>query len=227
MLIDAIKANTHGRKVKDIHFDPYSENGVVKVGISFEEEKIDNVQDYSGLSDLERAIHRGFLCAGVENVPVAIIKETAKECLELAKKELLSYADESNPAIEAMADLERTFECNPDKLPLWLKNELTKKHLEGYTLGKEATMREMSDFLKSHFNCEEAKGHNPPAINIPTWTPPCYNGGPCTNPQMDCINCPRKTTGGMFSTSSGTSTATLHGNTSATDGKEHNPSFTD
>lgn len=88
MLIDAIKANAHGRKVKDIHFDPYSENGVVKVGIFFEEEKTDNVQDYSGLSDLERAIHRGFLCAGVENVPVAIIKETAKECLELAKKEL-------------------------------------------------------------------------------------------------------------------------------------------
>ena len=38
-------------------------------------------QDYSGLNDLERAIHRGFLCAGVENVPVTIIKETARECL--------------------------------------------------------------------------------------------------------------------------------------------------
>lgn len=154
MLIDAIKANAHGRKVKDIHFDPYSENGVVKVGISFEGEKIDNVQDYSGLSDLERAIHRGFLCAGVENVPVAIIKETAKECLELAKKELLSYADESNPAIEAMADLERTFECNPDKLPLWIKNELAKKHLDGYIMGREDTMREMRDFLESHFNTQ-------------------------------------------------------------------------
>ena len=38
-------------------------------------------QDYSGLNDLERAIHRGFLCAGVENVPVGIIKETAQDCL--------------------------------------------------------------------------------------------------------------------------------------------------
>ena len=38
-------------------------------------------QDYSGLTDLERAIHRGFLCAGVENVPVTIIKETAQDCL--------------------------------------------------------------------------------------------------------------------------------------------------
>lgn len=38
-------------------------------------------QDDSGLTDFERAIHRGFLCAGVENVPVEIIKETAQDCL--------------------------------------------------------------------------------------------------------------------------------------------------
>ena len=140
-------------------------------------------QDYSGLSDLERAIHRGFLCAGVENVPVAIIKETAKEVLIYAKKQLLSYADESNPAIEAMADLERTFECNPDKLPIWLKNELAKKHLDGYTLGREDTMREMMDFLKSHFNCEKAREgtyykdyeRNPEPIptGIPYQSPQC------------------------------------------------------
>jgi len=39
-------------------------------------------QDYSGLNDFERAIHRGFLCAGVENVPVSIIKQTAEEALK-------------------------------------------------------------------------------------------------------------------------------------------------
>jgi len=100
--------------------------------------------------------------------------------LELAKKELLSYADESNPAIEAMADLERTFECNPNKLPGWLKDELTKRYLEGYIKGRNDALREMSDYMESHFN-----------------------------------------------TQSGTSTATLHDNTSVTDGKPHNPSFTD
>ena len=73
--------------------------------------------------------------------------------------------------------------------------------------------------------------------NIPSFIPypPLYQsrplcwepGGTCINPQMDCINCPRRTTRGGFITYSGTSTATLHGNTSATDGKEHNPSFTD
>ena len=43
-------------------------------------------QDYSGLNDLERAIHRGFLSTGVENVPVAIIKETANECKRIANE---------------------------------------------------------------------------------------------------------------------------------------------
>ena len=42
-------------------------------------------QDYSGLTDLERAIHRGFLCAGVENVPVGIIKDAAQDCLAQIK----------------------------------------------------------------------------------------------------------------------------------------------
>lgn len=172
-------------------------------------------QDYSGLSDLERAIHRGFLCAGVENVPVAIIKETAKECLELAKKELLSYADESNPAIEAMADLERTFECNPDKLPGWLKDELNKAfkkgqesshedYIQGYTNGYKDAEKRYNESVAYHFP-------NPPAINIPTWTPPCYNGGPCTNPFKDCINCPRANVVISPNTASGTSTSKAEG----------------
>lgn len=45
------------------------------------EQKPAEKQDYSGLNDLERAILRGFLCAGVENVPVEIIKNTATECI--------------------------------------------------------------------------------------------------------------------------------------------------
>lgn len=53
-------------------------------------------QDYSGLNDLERAIHRGFLSAGVENVPVIIIKETAQECLAQMKPAEWSEEDERN-----------------------------------------------------------------------------------------------------------------------------------
>ena len=36
---------------------------------------------YTYDNELERAIHRGFLCAGVDNVPINIIKETAQDCL--------------------------------------------------------------------------------------------------------------------------------------------------
>ena len=49
------------------------------------EQKPTEKQEYSGLNDFERAIHRGFLSAGVENVPVTIIKETAKEFLAQIK----------------------------------------------------------------------------------------------------------------------------------------------
>ena len=51
-------------------------------------------QDYSGLNDLERAIHRGFLCAGVENVPITIINETAQECL--AQMKPAEWSEEDN-----------------------------------------------------------------------------------------------------------------------------------
>ena len=60
------------------------ENGK-KEGEKQKEQKLAEKQDYSGLNDLERAILRGFLSAGVENVPVTIIKETAKECLAQMK----------------------------------------------------------------------------------------------------------------------------------------------
>ena len=49
------------------------------------EQKFTEKQDYSDLTDLERAIHRGFLVVGVENVPVTIIKETAQDCLAWMK----------------------------------------------------------------------------------------------------------------------------------------------
>jgi hypothetical protein len=49
------------------------------------EQKPAEKQDYSGLNDLERAIHRGFLSAGLVNVPVTVIKETAQECLAQMK----------------------------------------------------------------------------------------------------------------------------------------------
>jgi len=90
-----------------------------------------------------------------ENVAFDYAKRHAKSLLTLAKKELLSYADESNPAIEAMADLERTFECNPDKLPGWLKDELNKAFKKGQESSHEDYLRGYSNGYK---DAEEA--HN-------------------------------------------------------------------
>ena len=77
----------------------------------------------------------------LNNKVIELTKSYSKKLLTLAKKQLLSYTDESNPAIEAMADLERTFECNPDKLPGWLKDELNKAFKKGQELSHEDYIR--------------------------------------------------------------------------------------
>lgn len=91
--------------------------------------------------------------------------------LELAKKELLSYADESNPAIEAMADLERAVTCgNIDNIPKWLMEELNKAFKKGEELSHEEYVRGYSNGYK---DAEEA--HNKSVayhLNIPDNWPP-------------------------------------------------------
>ena len=37
-------------------------------------------------------------------------------------------------------------------------------------------------------------------ISIGTYRPSCYEGGPCTNPFHDCINCPHQDSGGTYTT---------------------------
>lgn len=71
----------------------YEENP--KYGQMLKEQKPVETQDYSGLTDLERAIHRGFLCAGVENVPITIIKETSQDCLAQMKPAEWSEEDKN------------------------------------------------------------------------------------------------------------------------------------
>ena len=72
------------------------------------EQKPAEKQNYANLTDLERTIHRGFLAAGVDNVPVEIIKETAKECLTQMKPAEWSKEDKQcfDEAIEALESLD-------------------------------------------------------------------------------------------------------------------------
>ena len=53
--------------------------------------------------------------------------------------------------------------------------------------------------------------------------PLCWEpGGTCTNPQMDCINCPKKSTGGTFTYTGPHIDTRIFGdaNSTTTDGKE-------
>ena len=95
------------------------------------EQKPVEMQGYSGLDDLERAIHRGFLSAGVENVPVTIIKETAQECLTQMNFTEWSEEDEERlmELISLLKDAEdylkehgNMFSYNPMLLIKWLKS---------------------------------------------------------------------------------------------------------
>ena len=75
----------------------------------------------------------------------------------------------------------------------WIKDMqewwYNKGHTEGYWKGqKEAEERH-----------NEANSYHMPIIP-PTGYPPCYWGGPCTNPQHDCVNCPHQGASGVFKT---------------------------
>lgn len=122
--------------------------------------------------------------SGIEHVKVGANELLALAKKELARREEVITLDKLPPydkgfqdgKAEAMADLERTYFSNPDKLPKWLKDDITRRelnaHTKGYNKGYEVATKLYDESVAYHFP-------NPPAINIPTWTPPCYNGGPC------------------------------------------------
>lgn len=178
---------------------------------AFEEGKYDCIETFiqkklSRLTELEeKLVSFALQCGGQWDTANEEAKKWANEILSIASRELLSYTDKSNPKIEAMADLERIFKCNPDNLPLWLKNDLDRIRLEAETKGYQKG-------YKIGYEVAEKLHNAPPFITyqpLPLYQsrPLCWEpGGTCTNPHMDCINCPRNTTGG-FNTSSGTSTA--------------------
>lgn len=99
------------------------------------------------------------------------IKKLAPKVLALAKKELLSYADESNPAIEAMADLERTYFCNPDKLPKWLTDDIARKelnaHTKGYNNGYKDAEKRYNESVAYHYQ-------EPVPPGVAYKSPQCY-----------------------------------------------------
>ena len=100
----------------------------------------------------------------------------------------------------------------------WSEEDIARKELNAYTKGYNKGYKD----AEKQYN--ESVAYHFPIMPTPPSGWGC-DGKHCTNPHHDCINCPLQySSGGTITTpntASGTSTATLHGNTSATDGKEH------
>lgn len=106
----------------------------------------------SELTELEKAIKRGMLCAGLQGVSTTIIKETAKEVKDII--------------------------CR------------------GCTVGLDQYWKGRDDARKEY--------EKPITFYYPTYQPPCFHGGICTNPFKDCTNCPMHSSGATTNTTSGT-----------------------
>lgn len=68
----------------------------------------------------------------------------------------------------------------------------------------KVSARELTDAVdKMHKNlCVQIADKMVDRVYPPTYNPPCYApNGICTNPQMDCISCPKRGNGGTWSTS--------------------------
>ena len=137
------------------------------------------------LTDVERAISRGFLCAGIVAIDKKIITETAQEAKDIVEK-MISKSVKQDTLIELQKNL---YSC-PEKLPRWLSEELGRIRLEEHTKGFT------NGYNKGYEDAQEATSYHYP-ITFPTYTPPCFNGGKCTNPFRDCINCPNQNSGGF------------------------------
>jgi len=69
--------------------------------------------------------------------------------------------------------------------------ELAKKEIcKGCTVGFEQYWKGREDAKKEYER--PITFHYP---SYPTYEPPCFHGGVCTNPMLDCINCPRRSSG--------------------------------
>ena len=82
----------------------------------------------------------------------------AKELVELAKNEF------------GMPEGTIAYQKGVEEGRRQVSDVLAKKHLDGYCMGREDTLREMKDFIESHFNCENAKKGTPIVYNTQSGT---------------------------------------------------------
>jgi hypothetical protein len=76
------------------------------------------------------------------------------------------------------------------------------RQLDNIESNNDQDFEKLTDIVdKMHRNlCVDIADKMVDRVYPPTYNPPCYSpNGICTNPQMDCINCPKRGTGGTWS----------------------------
>ena len=136
----------------------------------------------------------GFTVA-IENGNVCIKKKQLTEFEKAVMKTVIDWGNnfrtttpefvcERAPELLAVAQKELEKSQWIKDMQEWWYN---KGHLEGYAKGQK-------DAEERH---NEATSFRMPML--PGY-PPCYWGGPCTNPQHDCVDCPRQGASGVCKT---------------------------
>ena len=118
------------------------------------------MQDYSGLTDFERAIYRGFLCAGVENVPVTIIKETAQDCLSHIEQKPAEWSEEDGKMLQRVINAITGYTPNRSteedyEMISWLNSLLSRPKSDDMHLTQEYSLPSNLDEATKKYGFEE------------------------------------------------------------------------
>lgn len=138
-----------------------------------------HTDDPEELTEFEKAVEAIYESCGVKELS---IKEKAAKLLGVAY-----YQFEEKRMKDGIATISKS------SLEKMLKDRYEKGKSDGYSKGQEDA--------EKRYN--EATAFRYPLTPVPptaVFYPRCFWGAPCTNPQHDCINCPRQGATGPYST---------------------------
>ena len=130
---------------------------------------------------------------GDSNLDLFII--TPEPELTEFEQELINFFNERNAILPDKDGVYNKHDCNEllhksaNKLLELAKKEICK----GCTVGLDQYWKGRNDARKEY--------EKSTTFHYPTYQPPCFYGGVCTNPFHDCINCPRQNSGTAINTS--------------------------
>lgn len=103
----------------------------------------------------------------------SFIREIAEKPLASAREQI--HREHSENGIRYITDKE-------------FADYMRRERIDGYERGQEDAEKRHKEATSYHYG------------PFPSWQPPCFHGGSCTNPHHDCINCPHTGTSGIAKT---------------------------